>query len=148
MHGASIVPEGGCSSEVPVQRSQQRLTGKKVSRVHDSLNDELDRNVSYPAERFRETCKVRFPEHDLIYSLYEYLERLRTIKTKQIHREIFSIDIDAHSNIFGGDHILLDTCAGESVFNNENEFYSLHNSDKPLLVSGVNAKGKPSVITQ
>lgn len=66
----------------------------------------------------------------------------------QAHREIFSIDIDSHSNIFGSDHILLDTCAGESVFNNENLFYNIYNSDKPLLVSGVNAKGKPLVITQ
>ena len=65
----------------------------------------------------------------------------------QTHREIFSIDIDSHSNIFSSDHILFDTCAGESVFNNENLFYNIYNSDKPLLVSGVNAKGKPLVIT-
>ena len=60
VHGASTVLEGGCSSKVPVQRNRQRLTGKKVNRVYDSLHDELDRNVSDSAEQ------ISFSEHDQI----------------------------------------------------------------------------------
>ena len=98
--------------------------------------------------RHSEQRTVRFSEHDQINFLDEYLERLRTTKTERFKTEIFSIDIKSHSNMFGSDHILLDTCAGESVFNNKHLFYSIYNSDKPLSVSGVNAKGKPLVITQ
>ena len=66
----------------------------------------------------------------------------------KVNTEIFSIDTDSDSNIFSSDHILLDTCAGESLFNNKNLFYKVYNSEKPLVVSGVNARGKPLVITQ
>ena len=153
LHGAGAVLEGGWSDEVFTAddlevSSSSTSCGKKVSNVHDPLHDDLDRNVSDSVNRHSEQRTVRFSEHDQIKFLDEYLERLRTTKTERFKTEIFSIDIKSHSNMFGSDHILSDTCAGESVFNNKHLFYSVYNSDKPLSVSGVNAKGKPLVITQ
>ena len=161
LHRAGAVLEGGWSDEVftaddlEVSSSSSSSgggsgsgSGKKVSNVHDPLHDNLDRSVSDSVNRHSEKRTVRFSEHDQINFLDEYLERLRTTKTERLKTEIFRVGIKSHSNMFGSDHILLDTCAGESVFNNKHLFYSIYNSDKPLSVSGVNAKGKPLVITQ
>ena len=45
-------------------------------------------------------------------------------------------------------HILLDTCAGESVFSNRDLFYDIRESDNQILISGVNLDSEPLVITQ
>ena len=61
---------------------------------------------------------------------------------------IFSIDFTELDNSFPDNHILLDTCAGESVFRTDNLFYDIITSRVPLLVSGVNSRGEPLVITE
>ena len=43
-------------------------------------------------------------------------------------------------------HILLDTCAGESVFNDSSLLYNVEHAPTPMIVSGVNPKGKPLII--
>ena len=43
-------------------------------------------------------------------------------------------------------HILLDTCAGESVFNDSSLLHNVEHAPTPMIVSGVNPKGKPLII--
>ena len=43
-------------------------------------------------------------------------------------------------------HILLDTCAGESDFNNSSLLYNVEHARTPMIVSGVNPKRKPLII--
>ena len=129
LYRAGAVLERGWSDEVftadDLEVSSSSSSGKKVSNVHDPLHDDLDRKVN----RHSEKRTIRFSEHDQINFLDEYLERLRITKTERLKTQIFSIDIKSHSNMFGSDHILLDTCAGESVFNNMHLFYSIYNFD-------------------
>jgi hypothetical protein len=61
---------------------------------------------------------------------------------------IFSAYVYTHSDGFGDRHILLDTCAGESVFKNRNLFYTIEPSVIPMEISGVNARGSPLIITE
>ena len=51
------------------------------------------------------------------------------------------------SNGYSSRYILLDTGAGQSVFKDENLFYSLSKSDS-LLIDGVNSHSAPFVITE
>ena len=50
--------------------------------------------------------------------------------------------------MFHDNQLLLDTCASESVFRTKSLFYEIAKSQIPMLVSGVNSKGKPLVITE
>ena len=43
-------------------------------------------------------------------------------------------------------HILLDTCAGESVFNDSSLLHSVEHAPTPMIVSGVNPKGNLLII--
>lgn len=130
LHRAGAVLEGGWSDEVftadDLEVSSSSSSGKKVSNVDYPLHDDLDRNVSDSVNRHSKKRTGRFSEHDQINFLEKYLERLRTTKTERFKTEIFSIDIKSHSNMLASDHILLDTCAGESVFNNKHLFYSIY----------------------
>ena len=45
-------------------------------------------------------------------------------------------------------HILLDTCAGESVFNDSSLLYNVEHAPTPMIVSGVNPKGKPLIVKE
>ena len=74
-------------------------------------------------------------------------EEIRPIKTA-MDSVIFSIDFTELDNSFPDNRILLDTCAGESVFRTDNLFYDIITSRVPLLVSGVNSRGEPLVITE
>ena len=49
-------------------------------------------------------------------------------------------------NVIRKRHILLDTCAGESVFNDSSLLYNVQHAPTPMIVSGVNPKGKPLII--
>jgi hypothetical protein len=61
---------------------------------------------------------------------------------------IFSAEVYKHCEGFSDRHVLLDTCAGESVFKDRNLFYFIEPSPAPMIISGVNPKGSPLVITE
>jgi hypothetical protein len=44
--------------------------------------------------------------------------------------------------------VLLDTCVGGSLFQDRNLFYFIESSHAPMIVIGVNPKGRPLVITE
>ena len=61
---------------------------------------------------------------------------------------IFGTDIYTHSNDgFSARHVLLDTCAGESVFSNKRLFYEIMKAPTPMIITGVNPKGEPLIAT-
>jgi Reverse transcriptase (RNA-dependent DNA polymerase) len=61
---------------------------------------------------------------------------------------IFSAEVYNHCEGFSDRHVLLDTCAGESVFKCRNLFYFVEPSAAPMIISGVNPKGNPLVINE
>ena len=52
------------------------------------------------------------------------------------------------TNEFHDHQLLLDTCAGESVFRTKTLFYDIVPAPTPMVVSGVNSKGEPMVIRE
>ena len=65
-----------------------------------------------------------------------------------VDSNIFSIDITNDSDVFADDQLLLDTCAGESVFRTATLFYDIVPADTPMVVNGVNSRGEPMVIRE
>ena len=61
---------------------------------------------------------------------------------------VFSIDVTDTDNVFYNHQLLLDTCAGESVFKSRDLFYDIQSTTTPLVVNGVNIKGEPMVIRE
>ena len=61
---------------------------------------------------------------------------------------IFSANVYTHSKVFSDSQVLLDTCAAESVFSNRKLFYSIMPSAVPMIINGVNPRGKPLIITE
>ena len=63
---------------------------------------------------------------------------------------VFSIDITSDDNLFNDNQLLLDTCAGESVFKTDTPFYDIVSAytHTPMIISGANSKGEPMVVTQ
>jgi hypothetical protein len=61
---------------------------------------------------------------------------------------IFSAEVYKHCEGFSERHVLLDTCAGESLFKNRNLLYSIEPSPQPMIISDVNPKGSPLIITE
>ena len=59
---------------------------------------------------------------------------------------VFSVHTCNIYNLIKVKHILLDTCAGESVFNDSSLSYNVEHAPTPMIVSGVNPKGKPLII--
>ena len=59
---------------------------------------------------------------------------------------VFSVNTCNIYNAIRVRHILLDTCAGESVFNDSSLLYNVEHAPTPMIVSGVNPKGKPLII--
>jgi hypothetical protein len=72
----------------------------------------------------------------------------------------FDMDVDRDNSItfdiemyaqkiknFTDRHILLDTCAGESVFKNKKLIFEIARAPKTMIISGVNPKGKPLIAT-
>jgi hypothetical protein len=60
---------------------------------------------------------------------------------------IFSAEVYNHCEGFSDRHVLLDTCAGESVFKCR-DLYFVELSATPMIISGVNPKGNPLVINE
>ena len=56
---------------------------------------------------------------------------------------VFSANTCNIYNTIRSRHILLDTCAGESVFNDSSLQHNVEHALTPMIVSGVNPKGKP-----
>jgi hypothetical protein len=56
---------------------------------------------------------------------------------------IFSAEVYDHCE----GYVLLDTCAGESVFKSKNMFYFTEPSPTPMIISGVNPKASMHFIT-
>ena len=61
---------------------------------------------------------------------------------------VFSIDCMNDNNVFHDHQLLLDTCAGESVFRTKTLFYDIVPAHTPMVVNGVNSKGEPMVIRE
>ena len=68
--------------------------------------------------------------------------------TIAVDSNIFSLDITDNPHAFSDDQLLLDTSAGESVFRTSTLFYDLVHAPTPMVVSGVNSRGEPMVITE
>ena len=65
-----------------------------------------------------------------------------------VDSNIFSIDITDNPDVFGDDLLLLDTCAGESIFRTDTLFYDIVPAHTPMVVNGVNSRGEPLTITE
>ena len=65
-----------------------------------------------------------------------------------MHKVVFSSYNDISGDQLNSRHILLDTCAGESVFSNRDLFYNITQSQKHILISGVNLDSEPLVISR
>ena len=61
---------------------------------------------------------------------------------------VFSLDVTDDNNVFDDNQLLLDTCAGESVFRSDTLFYNITHAHTPMVISGVNSQGEPMVVTQ
>ena len=70
------------------------------------------------------------------------------VDTLAVDSNIFSIDITDNFEVFGDDLLLLDTCAGESVFRSDTLFYDILSAHTPLVVNGVNTRGEPLTIRE
>ena len=70
------------------------------------------------------------------------------IKTAVVDSAVFSLDITNNSDVFADNQLLLDTCAGESVFRTATLFYDIVPADTPMVVNGVNSRGEPMVIRE
>ena len=69
-------------------------------------------------------------------------------KTAVVDSAVFSLDITNNSDVFADNQLLLDTCAGESVFRTATLFYDIVPADTPMVVNGVNSRGEPMVIRE
>ena len=69
-------------------------------------------------------------------------------ETPAVDSNIFSIDITDDSDVFADNQLLLDTCAGESVFRTATLFYDIVPAATPMIVNGVNSRGEPMVIRE
>ena len=97
--------------------------------------------------KIRNTRARKVAAHHRTHLGRENYKEIRPIKTA-MDSVIFSIDFTELDNSLPDNHILLDTCAGESVFRTDNLFYDIITSRVPLLVSGVNSRGDLLVITE
>lgn len=101
--------------------------------------------MTQSVQRDKKNRKVQFSDNIQINKI-DYKEiRPKTASTDSV---VFSIDFTDVNNVFHDNQLLLDTCAGESVFRTKSLFYEIAKSLIPTLVSGVNSKGKPLVITE
>ena len=68
--------------------------------------------------------------------------------TLAVDSNIFSIDITNDSDVFADNQLLLDTCAGESVFRTAALFYDIVPADTPMVVNGVKSRREPMMIKE
>jgi hypothetical protein len=130
-----------------------RIPAGKVSGLHDTLYD-VDRHhalVSREGER-KSMIRVTFdnPANDALLAKPHKKEKTLHLNTELRggNPVIFSANVYTHSDGFIDRHILLDTCAGESVFKNRNLFHTIEPSIIPMEISGVNPKRSPLIITE
>jgi hypothetical protein len=135
---ARAVLEGGCEVQEP--RTWKEPRKGKVSGVYDSLHDDLDSNVKHNCTN----KNVQFSDCVQIKIIDKFVPR----KTAVADRVVFSINFTDHVNVFHDNQLLLDTCAGESVFRTDTLFYDIVDAPVPMVVNGVDSKGQPMVITQ
>ena len=96
-------------------------------------------------------CKVNFaePEHNLApESVLNKSAVYIDVEENRGNSITFSTEIYAQpTNQFSNRHILLDTCAGESVYKDRKLFHELVPAPKTMIINGVNPKGKPLIAT-
>lgn len=63
-----------------------------------------------------------------------------------VYKVNVSKNIRRHANKFSDRTILLDTCAGKSIFKNADLFSNIVHSNKPILVEGINSRSQPLFI--
>ena len=88
---------------------------------------------------------VRFSDCIYIKIIDDPMSR---IKTAVVDSAVFSLDITNDSDVFADNQLLLDTCAGESVFRTATLFYDIVPADTPMVVNGVNSRGEPMIIRE
>ena len=116
----------------------------KVSGLHDFLHDDFDSNVQYNVKHDYKNNHVKFSNCVHI----KIIDDKAPVKTAVVDRVMFNIDFTNHFNVFHDNQLLIDTCAGESVFRTDSLFYDIVHAPVPMVVNGVNSKGEPIVITQ
>ena len=88
--------------------------------------------------------------HDICDTSLDERESESVLDSIRAHSEQieFEVNIAQSVNKFRRSQILLDTCAGESVFRDSELFYSIVPSTNSLIVNGVNKDSHPSIISE
>ena len=111
----------------------------KVSRIHDSLHDFIASDVNNDVT----SVVDKTVKHVQIskYVQIKFLDDEAPVpEIPAVDSNIFSIDITNDSDVFADDQLLLDTCAGESVFRTATLFYDIVPADTLMVVNGVNRR--------
>ena len=118
-----------------------------MSRIHDTLHYSIASNVNNNVTsvvddnvkhvRISKYVQIKFIDDEAPVS-----------DTPAVDSNIFSIAITNDSDVFADNQLLLDTCAGESVFRTSTLFYDIVPADIPMVVNGVNSRGEPMVIRE
>jgi hypothetical protein len=122
----------------------------KVSVLHDNIHDSIDSmsvNVGVSTAHDRKKRRVTFD--DTVTDDYVGIERGCAVVNTEYdggNFVIFSAEVYDHCEGFSDQYVLLDTC--ESLFKSKNLFYFTELSPTPMIISGVNPKGKPLIITE
>ena len=119
----------------------------KVSGLHDSLHVDIVSNVNNNViSAVNDNVKhVRISKYVQIKIIDDEDQESNTTT---VDSNIFSMDITDNSEVFGDDLLLLDTCAGESVFRSDTLFYDIVPAHTPLVINGVNTRGEPLTIRE
>ena len=127
---------------------------KKVSTIHSPLPDSLAKAEINLSEEtgLQGVCVTSTgdPANVLLLDNLSRLENFCPLSTTSHGGDpvVFSTNVYTHSEGFSDRQVLLDTCAGESVFRNRKLFYSIMPSTTPVIINGVNPHGEPLVITE
>jgi hypothetical protein len=98
--------------------------------LHDNIHDSIDRisvNVGVSTAHDCKNCRVTF--NDTVTDVDVGMERGRVVPVHPStecdsgNSVIFSAEVYDHCEGFSERYVLLDTCAGETVFKSKNLFY-------------------------
>ena len=103
--------------------------------MNNNVTSVVDKNVKHV--RISNIVQIKFID-----------DRESVMDPIAVDSNVFSIDITDNPDAFGDDQLLLDTCAGESVFRTSTLFYDIVHAPTPMVVNGVNSRGEPMVITE
>ena len=103
--------------------------------MNNNVTSVVDKNVKHV--RISNIVQIKFID-----------DRESVMDPIAVDSNVFSIDITDNPDAFGDDQLLLDTCAGESVFRTSTLFYDIMHAPTPMVVNGVNSRGEPMVITE